>query len=343
MTYDEWERAFKADKIKPVYIIASQEYFFARQVVQKIKEALREQTEDDTNYQRLEGAETEFTELIEAVNTVPFFGSRRLVVLESADSFVSRLNKTEQEALRNYLGSPNPSTAFMMIFDTTDQKEWRDKHLKWTKEIKGTGDFLDCRKIYENQIPRWVKRIADRIGLKLNGKAMEYVCHYMGTDVQSIYSELNKLKVSAGKKPCLTLEDVQAVVGDRRQSDIFAFQHSLGEGDTGAALEMLSKLLAEGEEWPRVLSRMFYYFKQLLLIKELDERGQAKPGNITRITRNRNGRINQKFLLASRRFSRDELLGVFPRLLQADIDMKTGGPKAENVLPPLVAELCNRP
>jgi len=109
VNYDEWERSFKADKVKPVYIIASQEYFFTREVVQKIKEALREQIEDDTNYQRLEGAETEFAELIEAVNTVPFFGSRRLVILESAGSFTDRLTRKEQEALRNYLGSPNPA------------------------------------------------------------------------------------------------------------------------------------------------------------------------------------------------------------------------------------------
>jgi len=231
----------------------------------------------------------------------------------------------------------------MMIFDSTDQKKWREKYLKWTKEIKGNGDFVDCRKIYKDQIPRWVKRITDRVGLKLDGNAMEYVCHYMGTDVQSIYSELDKLKVSAPKKPRLTLEDVQAVLGDRRQSDIFAFQHSLGEGDAGAALEMLNKLLSEGEEGPRILSMMLYYFKRLLLIKELDERGQAKPVNITGITKNRHWPTNQKFLLASRRFSKDEILNVFPKLLRADIDMKTGGPKAENVLPPLVAELCNQP
>ena len=102
---------------------------------------------------------------------------------------------------------------------------------------------------------------------------------------------------------------------------------------------MLDKLLAEGEEGHRLLNRMFYYFKQLMLIKELDGRGQASPGNVSKITRNRHGKM---FIEESRRFSEEALLSVFPRLLQADIELKTGGPRADDLLPPLVAELCRR-
>lgn len=342
MDFDEWLRSFKADKVKPLYVIAAQDYFLTRRVVERIKEAMRGDTDGETNYQRLDGTEVELVELMEAVNTIPFFGSRRLVLLDGAGELTARLGPTEEEALRKYLASPTPTTTLVMLFDATDRKKWRDKYAKWAREIKDQGHFVDCKSIYENQIPGWVKRIASYKGIELSSEAVEYLSGHMSTDIQSIYSELEKLEVHAVKGRTLTLEDVQHLVGDRRQSDIFAFQHHLGKGEVADALLMLDKLLMEGEEGPRVLNRMFHYFRQLLLIKELDERGEASPAAVSKITNNRSAKINQGFIEESRRFSKDELLNIFPRLLQTDTEMKTGGPKAEEALPPLVAELCGR-
>jgi DNA polymerase-3 subunit delta len=338
--FDEWLKSFRADYMKPIYIIAAQEYFLTRRVVERIKEALWGEIQGETNYQRLDGAEVALAELLEAVNTIPFFGSRRLIILDSAHAFVDRLGNKERESLRGYLASPSPTTTLVMVFDATDRRKWTDKYRKWAGEIKGQGDFIDCKVIYENQVPEWVRRIAEHMGLRLNQEILDYLSVYMSTDIQSIYSELEKLAVHAASDRTLTLENVQEIVGDRRQGDIFTFQHHLGKGDTAAALQMLDKLLGEGEEGHKLLNRMYYYFKQLMLIKELDGRGQATPGSVSKITRNRYGKTNQRFIEESRRFSEEELLNVFPRLLEADIELKTGGPRADDLLPPLVAELC---
>ncbi len=342
MDFDEWLKSYKTDNIKPLYIIAAQEYFLTRRVVERIKKALWDEIQGETNYKRLDGVEVGPAELLEAVNTIPFFGSRRLIVLDSACAFTDRLGAKERESMRSYLSSPNPTTTLVMVFDAADRRKWADKYRKWTGYIKGQGDFIDCKVIYENQVPRWVRRIAGQMDMRLNQEILDYLSLHLGTDIQTIYTELEKLAVRAASDPAITLEDVQAIVGDRRQSDIFAFQHLLGEGDTAAALQMLDKLLAEGEEGHRLLNRMFYYFKQLMLIKELDGRGQASPENVSKITRNKNRKINQMFIEESRRFSEAALLSVFPRLLQADIELKTGGPRADDLLPPLVAELCGR-
>lgn len=342
MVYEEWLRSFKRDRIKPVYIIAAQEYFLTRRVVERIKDALWGEVGGETNYRRLDGGEAELVELLEAVNTAPFLGGRRLVVLDDADAFTKRLSPKEGEALLNYLASPNPTTTLLMVFDATDRKEWKDKYLKWTRGIKGTGDFVDCRRIYESQIPGWVRDLARDMGIKLSREALEYLGTHLGTDIQSIYTELEKLQIHAHSGSPLSLEQVQGVVGDRRQGDIFSFQHYLGEGDVAAALQMLDKLLTEGEEGPRLISSIFSYFKRLLQVKELDGLGEATQGNLAKITRTTYGRANDRFLEASRRFSKESLLRVFPRLLQADVEMKTGGPRADEALPALVAELCER-
>lgn len=342
MDFAEWRRSFKKDKIKPLYIIAAQEYYLTRRVVESIKEALWDEVGGEANYRRLDGDEVTLVELLEEVNTAPFLGRRRLVVLDAADAFTKRLNPKEGAALRGYLASPNPSTTLLMVFDATDRKEWTDKYLKWTRGIKGAGDFVDCKRIYESQIPGWVRDLARDLDIKLSKEALEYLGTILGTDIQSIYTELEKLQIHAQSGSPLSLEQVQGVVGDRRQGDIFEFQHCLGEGDVAAALQMLDKLLTGGEEGPRLISSIFYYFKVLLQIKELDERGEATQDNLAKITRTTYGRANERFLKASRRFSREELFKVFPGLLHADVEMKTGGPRADEALPALVADLCER-
>jgi DNA polymerase-3 subunit delta len=338
--FDAWLRSFKPDGIKTLYVIAAQEYFLTRRVVERIKEALRDDIQGDTNYQRLDGAELALPELLEAVNTIPFFGSRRLVVLEEAARFVDRLGKKEAQTLLDYLSSPCATATLVMIFDATDRRRWRDRYSRWAKSIKGHGDFVECKPVYEEQIPGWVRRMAGYRGIKLDAEAVEYLSWRLGADLQTIYSELEKLEIYAQGGRTLTLKDIQDLVGDRRQSDIFVFQHHLGGGDLAAALLMLDKLLSEGEEGIAILNRMFYYFKQLLRIKELDERGEASSGTVARITNNRSEKINRQFIEESRRFSKGELLGVFPRLLEADRLMKTGGGREHDILPALVAELC---
>lgn len=340
MDYDEWLRSFRADKVKPVYVIASQEYFLTRRVVERVRETLWEDIAGETNYQRLDGSETSLRTLLEAVSTIPFFGSRRLVVLEGANLFVDKLKTQEREELRSYLSSPALTATLVMIFDADDRRKWSSKYSKWAKEAGDQGDFVDCKRIYENQIPAWIKRIADHKGMRLSHEVLVYLTSYLRADIQTIYGELEKLEVHAKMGRHLTLEEVRNLVGDRRRSDIFVFQHQLGGGLTAQAMLMLDRLLDEGEEGIAILNRIYTYFKQLLRIKELDEQDRATPKGITKITNNRSPKINQQFIEASRRYTREDLLNVFPRLLDADREMKTGGVKAEGILPPLVLELC---
>ena len=340
MNYNDWSRAFDTGAVKTVYLIAAQEYFLTRRVAERVKEALWDDIQGETNYQRLDGAELGLSELMEAVNTLPFFGSRRLVVLEEAAGFTDKLGTKEAKVLLEYLARPCDTTTLVMIFDATDRRKWSKKYSKWAKSIKEQGDFVECKPVYENQIPGWIKRIANSMEIKLGGETLEYLSRRLGTDLQTIYSEMEKLKLHSGGERTLSLEEVQDLVGDRRQSNIFAFQRRLGDGDVAAALLMLDKLLSDGEEGIVILNRMYHYFKQLLFIKELDEKGEATSNTVFRITNNRLGEVNSRFIEASRRFDKGELFGVFPRLLEADKLMKTGGGRDRDILPSLVIELC---
>ncbi|HEX2923281.1 MAG TPA: DNA polymerase III subunit delta, partial [Chloroflexota bacterium] len=133
------------------------------------------------------------------------------------------------------------------------------------------------------------------------------------------------------------IEDVRLLVADARKANVFAMVDALGQRQPEAAVRELRKLLSEGDHPLRIVAMVVRQFRLLIQVKELSEAG-ASPDEIAQKAgapyRGVMGLQRQ-----ARNFSFTQLERAYRKLLDYDVQVKTGACDPEAALEFLMADL----
>src|SRR5512147_1029693 len=77
-------------KILPVYVILGDENYVMKEAGQRLIEALLPGKEKDLNLEIVEGAEEDWDQIIPSLQTYPWFGQRRVIVVKNTRLFFSK-------------------------------------------------------------------------------------------------------------------------------------------------------------------------------------------------------------------------------------------------------------
>lgn len=270
-------------------------------------------------------------EVRNAARTLPFLGTRRLVVVKAAD----RWSADQWKALLPYLESPSLTTCLVLLASQLD------KRLASTKALLRTARVVECSRPRERDLPGWARRLAAEAGLRVEGPVLEALMLRVGPDLQLLSREIEKLRVFAGEGGRLTAEDVEALVGETRATTVFAFCDALGGRDLAGALRGLRRLLQLGEPAPRLLFMVVRHFRHLWIGRELLGKGGRPDPRAAASALGVPPFAAENVLRQARGWQEDELREVFRRLVRADLALKTGA--GDEVLEALVLEVARGP
>ncbi len=172
------------------------------------------------------------------------------------------------------------------------------------------------------------------MGAKINLDALDLLLNYAGSDLWRLSEEIKKLanyKVGGVIKK----DDVELQVRPRIELDIFKTIDALAAKNKPAALALLHKHLNSGEVPLYLLSMIAYQFKNLLIVKELAQKGLMYASIV-----NKSGLhpfVVKKTYYACNQFSFEELKKIYQSIFKIDQEIKTGQIEAETALDLLVA------
>lgn len=145
-------------------------------------------------------------QLLDALNTMPFMGGRKIVVISN----IQEITKREMPPLEGYLGNPSPHSVLVLLLRGTLKGPFRDLS-KLMRTIS-----LDIR---PQDFPAWLREKARHKGLSLTDRAIDYLLGLMGPDVGLLSSEIEKL-VLVGKTP-VDREDLAGIVSGSSDYNVF--------------------------------------------------------------------------------------------------------------------------
>ncbi len=174
------------------------------------------------------------------------------------------------------------------------------------------------------------KRILDAHGVMLTGPAFQQLLHRCGTDLMTIASEADKLRLLGGDRP-LDPTAVEQAVFPSAERTVYPFYDRLGEGDLAAALAELRELR---EDSGRIVGGILRHLSRLMMIRLLLDRRVARSeiasavGMPAWLLRRLVGQANRRSL--------DELARALRLGVRLDRDIKGGRLDAEDALMTLV-------
>jgi len=314
---------------KPVCVAFGDDLFLRHQVLVGLRHDVLDGNDGDFSLTNFEGPATQFCTVAEELMTLAMFGSRRLVVVDEADEFVSR----NREALEGYVARPSTNSILLL-----DVKNW-PSNTRLYKAVDLKGLAVDCSAPTGAKLTRWLcdwAKQAHKSQLTLNGA--DTLVELAGTELGLLDQELAKLALMASNDRKITSEMIQKMVGGWRAKTIWVMLDLALDGNVAEALRQIDLLLASGEAPIGLLAQLSASVRRLAaatrLILQAEAAGRRiSVGNALQQAGTKPF-VLQKAEQQLRRLGRHRGSQLYRWLLDADLDLKGDS----QMLPRLVLE-----
>ncbi len=185
-------------------------------------------------------------------------------------------------------------------------------------------------------LKKWVVQEFEKNKVKINTDALDSMVDSVRSDLWLMANEINKLSnYRAGS--IIRKEDVELLVKPNIENDIFKTIDALASKDKKQALSLLHKHLDDGEKPLYLLSMISYQFRNLLIIKELQD--AHRPYNSIAKKSGLHPFVVQKSYYLCNQFSMPKLKKIYQKIFQIDLDIKTGKIEPETAIDILLSEI----
>jgi DNA polymerase-3 subunit delta len=338
----------RASRPGPIQAIVGEDTYLAEEALERVLAAAIGEERQDA-LQVLYGDEAKWDEVLGAARTGSLFVTRRALVVrraellkyasgpreEAAGESAGRKvkAKVEEDPVEAYAADPPPDVTLVLVTGRPDRRR-----NPW-KRLLTKATVHDASPKKGRALRTHVEEALRGRGLRFAPDALDELIAEVGQDLRRLMGEVDKLEAFAGGRRDISADDVAAVLGRGLGQPLYLLSDAYASRDAPASLELLERLLGDGEEGLRILSTLHRSLRQV--------RG-ARAMREARVRREEIGAKllppNMQFKLdalldASRRWSEAELRRGLAALGRADRRMKRGG-DAATTLVAAVAESC---
>lgn len=326
VSHVQLESALKQQTPGPLYLVVGEEDLLRDCALAAIKHAVTGSEGDEFNYELFYGDEARGSDIRNSVAAVPVFAERRLVVVKAAEKLTAR----ESEFLLDCVNSPVESTTLVFVSSKLDGR------LKFSQALTRAAIMVDCSPLRDAQLPSWITRDAERIGLRLEDAATLVLQESYGASLYGLRRELEKLASYVPSDRSVTAADVHLLRGMDPGASVFDLTLAIAEGRRGRALSILARNLEGGEAPLRILGSLAWQYRRLWKVKASLANG-GREGEAARSLRMDPWKV-RSFL---NRFSESHLQSALRFFLETDGKLKGGGgSRPRIVLERLLLKLC---
>ena len=251
----------KSGKLNHIYLIYGDESFLRKQYKERLKKALSPD-EDSMNYSYYEGKDISVGEIIDLAETMPFLAERRTIIIENSPFF-----KGDAEKIVEYLNNVPDTTYFVFVEETVDKRS------KMYKAVAKNGCVVEATGLSEDKLITWILQLLKKDNKKITTNTMHYLLEKIGTNMETIRQEVEKLICYCYDKEVITEEDIDAVCTTQMSNQIFEMLDAMANKRQKVALQMYYNLLALREPPMKILYLIGRQFNLLMQTKMLKQKG----------------------------------------------------------------------
>jgi DNA polymerase-3 subunit delta len=300
--------------------------FRSRQKLNEIIEHYRKIHKSGLNLRSIDLCESDFREFRDDARTISMFDEKKLVVLKNS----SANSSFQEDFLENSKYFLNSEDIFVFLEEEVPKS---NRFFKFLGKKTKSQEF----KILEGaHLKNWVKKEFNKYGAKIEIGALDELIKFAGNDLWNMENEIKKLASFRNGK-IIKKEDVAILIKPKIETDIFETVDAISSRDKKRALELLHKHLEKGDSPLYLLSMINFQFRNLLIIKDLIEKG--RPYYTFQKTTGLHPFVIRKSYDQARRFSFAELEKIYRKIFQVDLNIKTGRLDPQAALDLFIAEI----
>ena len=304
----------KAGNLKPIYFLMGEEPYYIDKLTEFIEQNVLEEHERDFNQSILYGRDVTMEDVIGTAKRFPMMADRQVVVVREAQELSRTIDKLEA-----YAENPQPTTVLVFAY----KYKTLDKRKKITKLLDKVGVVFESKKLYDNQVGDWIKRVLSGQGYSIDNKAVAMLVEFLGTDLSKINNELDKLKIILPKGHTFTPNDIEENIGFSKDFNNFELRKAIGEKNQVKAYQIVDYFAQNPKDNPLVVTTglVFGFFSQLLQYHGLKDKSQMNAAKILKV----NPYFVKDYEVAFRNYPMKKVSAIVSALRTIDVKSKGVG------------------
>ena len=308
----------KSSTFVPVYALVGSDSFLQGEELRRI---MGERSSDVARID-VDGERAELADVLDELRSFAMFGGSKVVVVGSADEFVSRF----REQLETYCESPADSATLVLRLASLP------KNQRIYKIISKSGQVIECNPPPQRELAGWITRRARAPHeLSVSAEAAGMLAELIGDDLGRLDNELAKLALQceSGK---VDVKDVQASVAFGREQEMWAMTDEVAAGHTTAALRRWRQLVQTDTSAEfRAVTWLGIWLEKAIKALDLSRRGM-NPFGIAKELKIYPFEKGSAVVKTAQRMGEEGLRRALNLLVEVDHQSKSGvGNAADNV------------
>jgi DNA polymerase-3 subunit delta len=257
----------KSGRIKPIYFLMGDEPYYIDKISDFIQENILDEAEKGFNQQIMYGRDSSIEDIVSAAKRYPMMAERQVLIVKEAQDLSRYIEK-----LVSYAENPQPTTVLVLNY----KYKKLDKRKKLHKAIAKTGMIFESKKLYENQVADWIRRVLGGKKYQVEPKAAQMLVEFLGSDLSKISNELDKLMLILPKETIITPTHIEENIGISKDFNNFELRKAIGAKNIVKANRIINYFAENPKSNPLVMtiSLLNGFFTQLLLFHGLKDKSK---------------------------------------------------------------------
>lgn len=225
--------------------------------------------------------------VIMALQTLPFFGGAKIVWLKGANFLADNQTGKSQAAVQGFENildvveaGLGPDVQLVLSATGIDKRRNSYKRLNKLTDIQ-VFDKPDTSKAgWEGAVMAHASQKARELGLTFESGALDLLVQMAGDDTRQLENEIEKIDLYLGERRRCGINTVRGLVSLSRAGVIWEIGNAIGTRDLQRALDLLGVLLYQGQNAIGILlGAIVPRVRSLLIVKELATKYKVSRGS----------------------------------------------------------------
>ena len=309
----------KNGNIKPIYFLMGEEPYYIDKISDYIEENILDEAEKGFNQQVMYGRDSSIEDIVSSAKRYPMMAERQVLIVKEAQDLSRNIEK-----LVSYAENPQPTTVLVLNY----KYKKLDKRKKLHKAIAKSGLIYESKKLYENQVSDWIRRVLSGKKYKIEPKAAQMLVEFLGTDLSKISNELDKLMIILPKETVINDKHIEDNIGISKDFNNFELRKAVGDKNIVKSNRIINYFTENPKNNPLVMtiSLLNSFFTQLLLFHGLQDKSKNSVSRALGVS----PYFVDEYFLAARNYPMRKVAQVIAFLRDADLKSKgVGGSQSQ--------------
>jgi DNA polymerase-3 subunit delta len=324
INYEVYEQEIEKGNIKNGYIFCGLDEELIKDGINiVVKKEIAEEVKE-LNLIKIDGMNTSFDSIMNACETMPFMGEKKVVIVYRANFLQDKSDSTGTKIyneIKNYISNLPPYTILIMYYLLNDKRDRPNKNRKLTT----VGKFLPivyCDKLKKDKYLKKVSDIFKEKGKQIGRVELMYFCEKVYNNFDIIKREADKL-ISYCNDREIRKDDINLLISNSSEDDTFDLVELIAAKKIDKAIDIMKEILYKSDQHMLIISAIQKHFLRLYEVKLKLNKGKKVEDFMSdyRLPQF----VCEKLIMQTSKFTEKQLSELIKLCVNAETKLKSTG------------------